>query len=64
MEITNAATLPSDIRCPKCGGSIKLSGFNGHLFCWGKCYHYLNDEEIKEAAQQVTETDLKKSGKN
>jgi len=51
-----------DFKCPKCGGSIKPSGFNGHLFCWGKCYHYLSDDEIKEAkeaAQQVTETDPK-----
>ena len=53
---TNLTSTPfewiSDIyKCPKCGGDIRASGFSGNLFCWGKCYHYLNDEEIKAAKE-------------
>lgn len=35
------------VKCTICDGEIKPSGFNGNLFCWGKCYHYLSDQEIK-----------------
>ncbi len=34
--------------CPVCGGDIKSSGFNGNLFCWGKCYCYLKSKKFKE----------------
>jgi hypothetical protein len=34
--------------CPKCGGKVSYSGFNGNLFCWGKCSHYLDKEEIEQ----------------
>ncbi len=34
-------------KCPVCGGEIKTSGFTGNLFCWGKCYTYLNTEKYK-----------------
>lgn len=31
--------------CPICLGKIVPSGFSGNLFCWGKCYCYLNTDK-------------------
>ncbi len=34
-------------KCPICGDKIIASGFNGELFCWGKCYCYVGSEKYQ-----------------
>ena len=40
-------------KCPVCGGEIKPSGFNGELFCWGKCYCYTSSTKYHELLKSV-----------
>jgi hypothetical protein len=45
-------------KCPICGGEVKPSGFNGELFCWGKCYTYgLARKYLEYAAELQAENE-------
>lgn len=42
--------------CPECKGLVHASGFTGHPFCWGKCYHYFRYEDLLKACHKCGES--------